>query len=745
MSAVWRDLRRARARTITCIVALALAIGTIGVFAVPSVASTSLRRLATQDHMAHLTVDTTSIPDPAGLATVRGVDELTTRVVVTEALAWHDDVKVVGMDFAMSAVDRVTPQTGRLPRAPGEVVVSPDVADALDGRHTVAVGEQVLRVVGVGETSVFAGMPVIYTDPATATSVTGASAPNQIAVRVPDPTQVALDRVERRLRHALAAQGVAITALPLEFVGGAHPMEEGTTQISTMIGMLGIVAGIVALVLLASTTNAIVTERSREASVMRALGGSRREVRRTLRRVALAIAVLGAAIGIPLGILVSNVIARMVLEKFAGVTPGLAVSVPVMLGSLLFAVVGARLISGRAARRVTRIPLVEALRDRDGAPFGRRLGDRLVGHLPTGGAWGRLAVRSSVRRRGRAIALVAQVACAVGAAVTVASLGTSVANFNRVELASWTWETTTTPRDPGYPYSVGAVSADTPPGTEHEAALYADGRVGDWDFDVWGVDPATSMLDTNVDAGHWLDGTSTADGAPRPAVMASHIADQLGYDVGDTVTMELATGPARFVIVGEHPIHGVSLFVARDDLAAVLGAGGRANVVWTRGPTAPDAQGVTSETVRRADLYAEDKSARTAVLAIFMAIGVVVVGVATLGVVSTIGMSLYERRHELALLRALGGRRSHLTRLVALELAPLAIVGLTIGTVAGYFAAMAIMSFFEASSGIDLGYAFATGSVTIAALAVEVGVVLVARMAAGRLVRRSPAVALRTS
>ena len=358
-------------------------------------------------------------------------------------------------------------------------------------------------------------------------------------------------------------------------------MEEGTTQISTMIGMLGIVAGIVALVLLASTTNAIVTERSREASVMRALGGSRREVRRTLRRVALAIAFLGAAIGIPLGILVSNVIARMVLEKFAGITPGLAVSVPVMVGSLLFAVVGARLISGRAARRVTRIPLVEALRDRDGAPFGRRLGDRIIGHLPTGGTWGRLAVRSSVRRRGRAIALVAQVACAVGAAVTVASLGTSVSNFNQAELASWEWSTTTTPRDPGYPYPAGAVTA-APPGTTHEAALYADGRVDDWDFEVWGVEPGTTMLDTGVDAGRWLTDTHALGDGPTPAVIASHIADQLGYEVGDTVTMELATGPTEFTIVGEHPIHGVSLFVARDDLASVLGADGRANVVWTR-------------------------------------------------------------------------------------------------------------------------------------------------------------------
>ena len=108
-------------------------------------------------------------------------------------------------------------------------------------------------------------------------------------------------------------------------------------------------------------------------------------------------------------------------------------------------------------------------------------------------------------------------------------------------------------------------------------------------------------------------------------------------------------------------------------------------------------------------------------------------------------MSLYERRHELAVLRALGGRRTQLTRVIALELAPLAIAGLAVGVGAGYFAARAIMGFFEASSGIDLGYAFAVGSVPIAVTAVLVGVVLVARLSAGRLAHRSPAAVLRAS
>ena len=57
------------------------------------------------------------------------------------------------------------------------------------------------------------------------------------------------------------------------------------------------VAGIVALILLASTANAIVTERSRDAAIMRAVGGTRRAVRKDLRRLAIIIGAVGTVFG----------------------------------------------------------------------------------------------------------------------------------------------------------------------------------------------------------------------------------------------------------------------------------------------------------------------------------------------------------------------------------------------------------------------------------------------------------------
>ena len=750
MKATWRALRRAPGRTAASVVALALALGAIGVFAVPSVASHSLRDLAARDRLAHLTLDTTPIPDPAALAASprladAGITVVETRAVTKAHLtADRDAVWVVGLPPERGGVDVVRASAGRLPRVGGEIAPGARVASALDGADLNG-----LRVVGTADTAALADADVVYTTRATAEAIGGLSGPNQLVARVADPTRARLDAATDALRAALAEQGVAVTELPLVMPGGRHPMEDGITEISGMIGMLGILAGIVALVLLASTTNAIVTERSRDAAVMRALGAPGRNVRRELRRVALAIATLGLLVGIPLGIVVSNAIARMVLDRFAGITPALGWSPAVALASTAFALVGARLISGRAARRLTRLPLVDALRDRDGVPFGNRFTERAVARLRTGSLNLRMATRSVVRRRGRAVALVAQVTCAVGAVVCVASLTTSVADFNRAELASWRWATMTTAAQPGAPFVAASVDAGGPArasGPGIEAGLETTGRLGDdWELDVWGVTPQTAMLDTRVSTGRWLDGT------PGEVVVAEKIARQLGYAVGDEVTIGLASGSTTMRIVGLHPIRGVTAFVDRADLGARLGVPGGADTIWSTGDGASRAAATVAagstvtETVRRADLYAADGAGRDAIVGIFVAIGAVVAGVATIGVVSTVGLGLHERRRELAVVRALGGRRSRVRRLVVTELVPLAAFGWAFGLVLGWAASWAIMLFFETSSGVELGHVFATVAAPATALGVGILVVMLGVGAARSLDRHPPGAILRAA
>lgn len=754
MRSLFREMRRAPVRIATSIAAIALAIAAIGVFAVPGVAENSLRDIAAEDRLTHINLSTTPFDDPdllADLARFPGVEGVETRISATVELTSGDDVLIVGSS-AGSTIDRLRVEAGRQPRSPNEALVSPGMASIGDvltvATQTGSAGaDDTLTIVGIGQTTWLATEDAVFTAPETARRLTGIEGVNTVVARLDDPSTDNLVVAVDDFRDRLAASGVSLTTFPNVLPDGAHPIEEDLAQVSFMIGSLGVMAGIVALILLASTTNAIVTERTRDAAIMRAIGGTRRVVRRDLRRLAMAIGVIGTLIGLPLGLVVANYVAGMVLERFAGISPSIGVDLVVLVASILFGIVGARLVSARAARKVAKADLAIALRDRDAAPFGARWSDRLLARLPTGGIASRIALRALARRRGRAIAVAAQFAGAVAAAILVASLSASVAGFNEAELASHHWDTETTPADPLYPYPL-----DRPVGDGVEVALHTWGEIDDWEIELFGVRPDTDMIETNVTAGSWLpvSGSDSGDGSssstPAPAVLAERFATQEGHAVGDEITVELAGGPASYRIVGLHPIRSVALFVADDALAADLGTGGAGNTVWAvDGAEPPTLDRLVTTTISQADLFAEDTASRDVIVAIFAAIGTIVVAIAALGVASTVSMSLYERRAEFAAMQASGARRGDVRRMIALELAVVGLVGWVTGSVLGGLGASAIMDFFATANAVELGFTMAWAAVPLAGLAVGVLVLILAATAAGRTQRRPLEATLRAA
>jgi putative ABC transport system permease protein len=748
MRQMFREFRRAPARIVTSVVALALALGAIGVFAIPAVASSSLREAVRADRMANVVLDTTdtgSADVVTPLASVAGVEDVLPQVVIDVGIGDGTLLPVVGRDLSVRDIDAIGLDTGRLPTSDLEVVVGAGLADVGDVIAVTDVSGTVreLSVVGVGGTAFWAGEPVAFTTVDTARLLSGVDGYDSIAVRVSDTSVDGLRTTADLLRDRLAAAGVSSTTLPLTVPGGTHPIEDDISQVSTLIGLLGVVAGLVALVLLGSTTNTLITERTREAAVMRALGARARPLRRRLRRLAVAIAAVAAAIGLPLGVLVSNVIARMVMQEFLGMTPGLAVSVPVLVASAVFALVGATIVSDRAARRVTRIPLATALRDRDGSPFGRRPTERLVARSPIAGLLDRAALRNAVHRRSRSMAIVTQVGVAVAALLVIASLATTVNAFNAAEYEPWVWDTRTTVSGVGLDIAPTAVA--TLETTGAEAGIETVGEVDGWEVDVVGLEPDTTMLDTTMDDGRWL-GVGASD--PSDVVVSSGFAEHTGIGLGDLVEVELATGPSTHRVVGFHPLRGRTLFVDRDALAGELGRPGWANVVYGPGDgrTADgfDALGALTTTAPR-DAYTSDDSGRAAILLVFGAIGLVVVAVAGLSVSSALAVNVFERRHELAAVRALGGRSRHVLRLVGAELVPLAVIGVVAGVAFGYVGARAIISSFERADAVEIGFTFAGGAVPIVAASAVAGCLAIGALTVRRAGRSSVAATLRSA
>jgi putative ABC transport system permease protein len=741
MRQVLREIRRAPARIIVSVFALALAIGAIGVFAIPTVASSSLRNAAENDNLAEVvlgTSDTGGIDVEALLSPLDNVEDLETRIVTDVST---DDgtpegalLKVIGFDSETQQVDLVDAEYGRLPEGPNEALVVDGVAQI---GTTVAVkdfnGESTdLTVVGIGGTSYWSATSAVFTSLETARDLAGLEGFNRIAISADEVGKEELRDTAESARDLLAGEDIAMTFLPVTIADDEHPVEADIEQVSSLIGILGIVAGIVALVLLGSTTNTLITERTREVAVMRALGARSRSLRRRLRRLAVGIALAAVVIGVPLGILISNVIARMVLQEFVGVTPGIAVSLPVIAGSVLFALVGARVVAARAARRVTKIPLAPALRDRDGSPFGRRFTERLAAGLRLGGLFDRTALRNGVHRRSRSMAIVAQITAAVAALLIIASLATTINDFNAATVEPFNWVSRTSVAGPGLDIDADIADADS----RSEVSIDAVGEFDGWQVDVRGVERDTLMIDRSLDQGSWFV-------QPEEAVVSTGFAERVGIDVGDDIEVLLASGPASYQVTGFHPDRGRSVFVGVAPLAADLGSPGMANIVYSLDelPTV-EVVGLT-ETILLDSL--EDSGGRAAILLIFGAIGLVVVSVAGLAVASGLAINVYERRHEFAALQAIGGRRRHVFRVVSAELIPLAVLGIGLGLFAGYIGGQAIMESFEASNAVEIGYTFATGAIPVATGVVIAGSLMLGGLMVRRVTRRPAAITLRSA
>lgn len=732
----WRELRRAPARIITSVFALALAVGAIGVFAIPTVSTSSLRDAAAQDGIPQIILFVSNTGDQnvtETLADVENVDLVEPQVITSVELDNDRSIDLLGSRLGDQQMDIVRADLGRLPTSFGEVVVTEGTAPlgATFGAELADGTPQTLTVVGIGGSTFWNDSDLVFSDLDTAAAIDGGDGANRLVVRTIDQTKSSLRATANDLRHALADDGIVTESLPFTIAGGRHPIEADIEQISSLIGLLGIVAGLVALVLLGSTANTLITERTREVAVMRALGASDRAMRRRLRRLAVAIAAAAVVLGLPLGIAISNLIARMVLDEFVGLTPGFAVSVPVLIGSAAFALVGARVVAASAARRVTKLPLAEALRDRAGSPFGRRWSERVAARISTGSLLDRTAVRNGVHQRARSVAMAAQITAAVAALMIIASLATTVTSYNESTDSAVRWTTRSFVPGPGL--DMGLDAADGVDGAE--IGTDVSGELEGWGVDVLGFSTDTAMFDRSVDAGRWFE-------QPRDAVVSAGFAEQVGIEIGDEIAVELATGERRYDVVGLHPDRDRTVFVHREQLAADLNRPGMGNTLMSSADEPPQVfEGAVS--VQRLPGPGEDDGGTAAILAIFTAIGIVVVAVAGLAVAAGLGVNVYERRHQFAALQAIGGRRRHVLRVVMAELLPIAAVGVLGGLAAGYIGARAIIGSFEASNAIEIGFVFATGAIPAATAVVVVGSMLLGGLMVRRVTRLPAAVTLR--
>ncbi len=217
---------------------------------------------------------------------------------------------------------------GRPPAGPGELVLDKASAD----RFELAVGDevqvislgrpelfQVVGLIGLGTSDGFGGATAIGVDFETADRIFGADgqidAVNVVADDGVDPAALA-ERIGTVLPEGVQAVDARLAAE--EQLAG---FKDALGFINTFLLVFGLVALFAGTFLIQNTFQIIVTQRTRELALLRAIGATRAQVIRMVIGEAVLVALLASSLGVVGGIGLANLI-RLAFETFGGDIPG---------------------------------------------------------------------------------------------------------------------------------------------------------------------------------------------------------------------------------------------------------------------------------------------------------------------------------------------------------------------------------------------------------------------------------------
>jgi putative ABC transport system permease protein len=721
------DLTRRKARSAFAILTLAIAVASIGIFALPALADRMMQKEIRSTQLADLVVYTRPLELGRGqlaalgrlpnVSAVEGRSFYATRAYLGERRV---ATYVVGVpDFADQHVDIVHLASGTAPRRDQPQALT-EVMNARQGTYDGTAGDQltvldsdglprVIEITGEGRnmtmglTAGESDAIVIYTTPGTVDVLSRTPGFTSLSFRLDDTSRAAANAtaasVERYLRAHTAFTG--FTDLPSVRAPGDWPGKEFFEKFSQLLYVLTALALVAGLVLVVNTMGTIVGEQTREIGQMKAIGGTDRQIRAIYLRTAFLMGLIASVIGAAIGAAIANLVTNFFGSSFYGMPAQIAFYWPVLAASVLVGLVGPMLASLPAIRRGVRIPVRAALEATGAEVGGSGRLDRLLRRVAVLPPTFHIGVRSVARRRRRSLATVVQIAFAVGTLLAVLGLGTSIANLTHSAWSDHNWEiwVGSSMRQP-FDAKAAQLVREAPGVAGAQPVITNDARANGKVGFVWGT-PATTLFGYRLTDGRWYT-PAEEHARARVAVLESAIAHQAGVGVGDRVRLDTATGPESFRVVGvvkNVQENGTVVFVPLATLKQVLGTGGAVNGFWVTTGSKDHAVsdmaaakleellstngyeiGIGETWVGEADNVASNRQMSTTITVL----GFLIVSIGMVGLVSAITMSVLERTREIGILRCVGARARHVRRVFATEGLVLALAGWLLGIPFGY-------------------------------------------------------------
>ena len=258
------------------------------------------------------------------------------------------------------------------PPGAGEVVM--DVKTA--GDHGFHIGDPVTVIVpqgppqrmrisgitGFGDSDNLVGATIAAFDPSTGRHLLGADGEyDNIVVKAED--NVAADQLRGRVAAVLPASVEAVTGKTLA-QQEQDQIAKGLSFISTFLLVFAGISLFVGSFIILNTFAILVTQRSRELALLRALGASRAQVMRSVLLGSLITGLIAAAVGVAFGVLIAKLLELLFNAIGFGITgTSLVFQARTPIVGLLVGTLVTMVASLVPAYRAARVPPVAALRD----------------------------------------------------------------------------------------------------------------------------------------------------------------------------------------------------------------------------------------------------------------------------------------------------------------------------------------------------------------------------------------------
>jgi len=779
------DLSRRRSRTFFSVATLALAVASIGIFALPTLMDRAMNSAVAADRLPDLTVytrplalDRTELAALAGLPNVRAVEPGSVfggRVYVDYRWAF---ASVRGVpDFARQGANVVHVASGGAPGA-GEVLT--DVQNIDQGLLRVRAGESVriigadgvvrtLRVSGEGrnlaggQSVTSDGVIVLYATSATVASLSGIPGYDELFFRLTDTRAAAVSTTIAAVRRTLVTvPGFSgFTQLPAVRASGDWPGKSGFQNFTKFFYVVTLLALLSALVLISNTVTTLVAEQTPEIGMMKAIGGGRRQIAAVYLKTTLLLGGLGAIVGIVIGIALANGLAHYFGSHFFAVSVGVGVDLPILLLSVVAGLVAPPLAALPAIRRAVRVPLREALQASGSAVGGQDAGDRLLRRIRFLPRTAQIGLRTVGRRRRRSTSTALVIASAVGILVAVLGFANGVSNDSQI---SWRdhGEDVKITAEGGRPLDARAASLirATAGVATVEPMFVTDVKLDGKDATAWAVQQAT-MFHYRIAAGRWYTPAEEQTQA-RVAVVEQDIARVTATRVGDLISVQTASGPVSFRVIGiaaNQQDNGTALFAPLSTMHAILrGIPTDANDYWVR-TTSHDHAFIDRTTTRIEntltthgyDLSDEIKYVELAneiahyrtLTSLLAVLGLLIVAISMAGLANALTMSVLERTREIGILRSIGARARDIRAIFATETLVLATAGWLVGIPLAYLLDHVLVWFTKSALNLVVPFSFPAWNVAIALAGTIVLALLITLVPIRRAVHYRPGDALR--